>query len=207
MPDTLIPAEALASSSAPKRCGKKPAARLMPLLFDVACTMAKAASPHVEKGGHISSRAALVKALEPLIGHYRVADAVCAIGFFRTAFSLFDGESEEADGLFAVTTILEDFASSAYASGPSCVGARAHLIEMAASDDGWELGTSNMQVATRRARSDVMELRSGKFRGHTFGDPGARILWLYRPTEESEGSEAAREMCDAANTERAAASA
>lgn len=36
---------------------------------------------------------------------------------------------------------------------------------------------------------------------------GARILWLYHPIEEAEGSEVAREMCDAANVERAAVSA
>lgn len=207
MPDTLIPTEALTSSPAPKRCGKKQTARSMPLLLDVAMTIAKAASPHVEKGGHISSRADLVNALEPIIGHYRVADAVCGIGFFRTAFSLFDDEDDEADALFAVTTILEDFASGAYASGPSCVSARAHLIEMAASDDAWELGLSNMQSATRRACSDVKELRSGKFKGHTFGDPSARILWLYGPIEEAEGSDAAREMALASNAERAATAA
>lgn len=57
--------------------------------------------PTSEGRPYFFSRRAREGTWAALIGHHRVANAVCAIGFFRTAFSLFDGESEEADALFA----------------------------------------------------------------------------------------------------------
>lgn len=182
--------------------------RRAPSLVDLAKTIADAARPHVEEGGGVTSRADLVDALAPLIGHYTIADAVRMIGFLRTASAVFSEDGCD-DALFVVDSILEDFASLGEASDADSAAARAHLIEKSSEDDAWDLGTANLQAATRHAASDMRTMQKGNFRTNCFGGTFVSDIlmpgWLYHAIQNSEGNEASSEYAASIHAARAQA--
>jgi hypothetical protein len=179
--------------------------RPAPSMAELAKSLAEAARPHVEEGGNIISRANLVDALAPLIGHFTVADAVCAIGFLRTAGAVFSEDGCD-DALFAVTSILEDFASLGDAADEDSAAARAYLIQMAADDDSWGLGDYNMTAATRHAAADMRHMRKGDFDRNIFGSTFVSKIqfpgWLMQSIESNEGSEAGRDYAESVHAAR-----
>lgn len=198
MPDTLIQPEALASQPAPaKRCTKKRSA--MPKFSnptELVERILQAIKPTLGDEGEMESMPVSAKALASVVGDYTVADAVYAISLLKVAIRTTDGEAWELEGggrcsrsdaLCSALFILEDFASTARSSGPSCVSARAYLLETAAEDA--TLGEQH--IAARSMLQDTANLRSGDFWGETFSgctEPAGCPWWLMKATERRDGS-------------------
>lgn len=146
-------------------CQPRPAVSLV----EFCRAISKAAAPHTDEGGGIKSKAGLADALIPLIGHYTIADALCAIAMLHNAYTVLGGEDGD-DPMFATLMLLEDFACGADAADFDSATARAHLIEMSQNTDiGWDLGPDNMAAATRQARHDLRSMRKGAFDTSLFG--------------------------------------
>lgn len=143
--------------------------RPAPSLAAFCRAISEAAAPHTEEGGGIKSKIGLADALIPLIGHYTIADATCAIAMLHSAYTVLGGEDGD-DPMFAAMMLLEEFGSFADAADADSASARAHLIERSECGAGWDLGPENMAEATRRAAADMRTLRLGvAFRTDTFG--------------------------------------
>lgn len=155
----------------------------LPSLVSFCRAISVAAAPHTEQGGGIKSKTDLVDALVPLIGHYTVADAVCAIAMLHTAYTALGGD-EGDDPMFATMMLLEDFACGADAADADSAAARAQLIEKSQSTDGWDLGHENMAAATRQARHDLRAMRKGRFDANVFG--GTFEAYFTNPVRRSE---------------------
>lgn len=143
--------------------------RPAPSLAEFCRAISEAAAPHTEEGGGIKSKIGLADALIPLIGHYTIADATCAIAMLHSAYTVLGGEDGD-DPMFAAMMLLEEFGSFADAADADSASARAHLIEQSECGEGWDLGPENMAEATRRAAADMRTLRLGTaFRTNAFG--------------------------------------
>lgn len=138
--------------------------RPAPSLVEVCRAISEAAAPHTEQGGGIKSEAGLAGALVPLIGHYTVADAVCAIAMLHSSYEAIGGEDGD-DGMFAALMLLEDFACRADAADADSAQARAFLVKKG-NADGWDLDPDNLSQAARHVAAEVRKMRAGG----AFGD-------------------------------------
>lgn len=135
--------------------------------------MVNAVQSTVNEKGDIISKPAAVKALQPLIGHYTVADAAMALALLHGALAVWPTTTDDDDDcprfntLCHVSWLLETFVCFAEASGPLCVTGRLYLLERAAADDAWAL--PNPEKAMWLVRHDTRKLCRGRFARQTFG--------------------------------------
>lgn len=183
MPDTMM-----TPASAPV---------LLPSTFSAA--VIAAALPHIDKDRGITSRAALARALYPLMGTFTVIDAIACMALLKVAFNTLpearkDGDinDRKGDAVHQVIQLLEDFASHANASSGDDVSARIFLFQKGEEDDCWEISSDNKLAMSKQMLSDSSALRGRGFKPETFDS----IVWLYRVVEENDGADAASELAD-----------
>jgi hypothetical protein len=122
----------------------------------------------------VKTRVDVVRALLPIFGRYTVADAVMAFGLIKIAERAEVDENVPSGNtglpLYEAREALEAFASTARATSPACVSARALLAKYAC-DDGCVLSDANAVAIQEMHRTDISDLRAGKFYGEAFDDP------------------------------------
>jgi hypothetical protein len=132
------------------------------------------------------SRADVFEALNPIVGHYTMADAFLAWRMLRTAqcASLYS-EDSETSALYEAAYLLETFVARGWPSSADCVSARAAALKI---DEEAEkaMGDDNDDAARPELTSDVCKLRSGHFHGERLSDRCGRGLpiWLDRALAE-----------------------
>lgn len=118
------------------------------------------------------SRVDVFEAVRPLFGHYTVSDGFlvwCALG------GALEAELSEAaveiGALREIKAVLESFVARASPSGAACVAARAQALQID-KDGEPSMVDANDEAAREKLPFDVWCLRTGRYGGEKFGDPG-----------------------------------
>lgn len=128
------------------------------------------------------SRADVFEALEPIVGHYTMADAFLAWRMLRAAqCAEFYSEDSATSALYEAAYLLQTFVARGWPSSADCVSARAAALQV--DEDGEKaMGDDNDDAARAEVASDVSKVRSGRFYGEQLSDRSGRGLpiWLDR---------------------------
>ncbi len=121
-----------------------------------------AAGPSLDAKGDTDALTPLARAMVPLFGEFTVSDGVAMIATLRTGAAATPetdarGEGDyNANALFAVTSLLEDFCCHARGKTPADHAARAWLMMRHATEGGeWDLGPNNLEAASKNLHQEA----------------------------------------------------
>jgi hypothetical protein len=121
----------------------------------------------------------VVRALQPIFGHFTVYDAVM-VHFMLAPAGETDGETPDGKdnprthAVFLARMAIVDFVGNARASSARCAEARAYLAE----HEG-DMAETTSGAVFRTIAADVKYVSRGRYRGQRFGDIDAQMdHWL-----------------------------